>query len=382
MTQNSQNILILSSNTGGGHRSAAVALEHSFETLLPGQVMVNISQVLEEAQGFPRYFCQLYNYLLRHRQDLMKYYYAAVNTFRPNEVGWVIRGAVNNGLNLVQKLAPNVIVSVHPMTQHFCAIALKKLGLLKKIPLVTVVTDPCYGFWKGWACQDVQQYYVASEDAHRQLVDYGIDPQRIQIAGMPVHSRFQPVASFDAKSIIRQQFNLSQDKFTVLVNAGWSGGGNVPDIYKALLQSNLDLQVVFLSGSNADLKSHAEYLASQSSVSTQVLGYRDDIHHLMQASDLMVSKTGGLTTFEAFAAGLPILADGKSPMPQEASTLKLVEQTGSGLIITRPEQVVSAVGGLLDSPERYAMMRQSAARNGRPGAADDIASDILTSVSF
>jgi len=375
-----QNILILSSNTGGGHRSAAMALEHSFQSLLPGQVMVNISQVLEEAQGLPRHFCDLYNYLLRHRQDLMKYYYAAINTLRPNEMGWVIKGAVNNGLHLVQKLTPSVIVSVHPMTQHFCAIVLKKLGLLKKIPLVTVVTDPCYGFWKGWACDDVQQYYVASADAQQQLIDYGVPTEKIQIAGMPIHSKFKPVSSPDDQYRLRQQFQLSPEKFTVFVNAGWIGGGNIPLIYETLLQSGLDVQIAFLAGQNDGLYDYAQHLAKQTTIPTQVFGYTNDVHHLMQAADVMISKTGGLTTFESLASGLPILVDGCSPMPQEHETMKFIERTGAGLVISQPQAVAPAIAGLLDSPERYAMMRQSARHYGKPGAADDIASDILASV--
>jgi len=66
---------------------------------------------------------------------------------------------------------------------------LKELGLAERIPLVTVVTDPYYGFWKGWACDDVTLYLVASDEARRQLIDYGIAPERIKISGMPVSSK-------------------------------------------------------------------------------------------------------------------------------------------------------------------------------------------------
>ena len=106
---------------------------------------------------------------------------------------------------------------------------LKELNLDKQIPLVTVVTDPCYGFWKGWACDDVSLYLVANDDARRQLVDYGISPEKIKISGMPVHPKFHEVDEADAQNA-RRAFGLDPDKFTVFVNAGWIGGGNIPQI--------------------------------------------------------------------------------------------------------------------------------------------------------
>jgi hypothetical protein len=66
------------------------------------------------------------------------------------------------------------------MTQHFFARTLRELGLLDRMPIVTVVTDPCYGFWKGWACDEVSLYLVATEEARRQLIDYGILPREDQ----------------------------------------------------------------------------------------------------------------------------------------------------------------------------------------------------------
>ena len=62
------------------------------------------------------------------------------------------------------------------------------------------MTDPCYGFWKGWACDDVSLYLVANEDARRQLIDYGVSPEKIKISGMPLHPKFHEVDETDAQN--------------------------------------------------------------------------------------------------------------------------------------------------------------------------------------
>ena len=50
----------------------------------------------------------------------------------------------------------------------------------------------------------------------------------------------------------------------------------------------------------------------------------------------MISKLGGLTTFEALACRLPIIADViTDPMPQEAGTARLIAQRGAGVMLNR-----------------------------------------------
>ncbi len=377
----SQSILILTSNTGGGHRSAANALESSLTQLSPGQILVKMTQVLEESHFFCRKAAELYNFLLRDHQDLMKYYFWAINKLRPNESRLVFKSALGYGLRIFEKVMPSVIVSVHPMTQHFFAYVLKRLNLQDRIPLLTVVTDPYQGFWKGWACDDVSQYYVASDNAKQQLIDFGVGSHKIQVMGMPVHSRFNPVSQAE-KAMLRHELGLDPERFTVFVNAGWVGGGNIPQIYEALLREGsrqeLPIQTVFLTGHNEVLATEARQIAQSARFPVKVVGYTSEMDRLMKASDIMVSKLGGLTTFEALSCRLPIVADAVTqPMPQEAQTAAFLESTGAGVMLRNPGEITSVVKSLIDSPQRYHSLCEAAAVHGRPGASDRIAQDVL-----
>lgn len=377
----SQNVLILTSNTGGGHRSAANALENSLNSISPGRILVKITQVLEEAHYFSRKAADFYNFLLRDHQDLVKYYFWAVNKLRPNESRLIFKSAMGYGQRVFERVMPNVIVSVHPMTQHFFAYILRRLHLQDKIPLLTVVTDPYHGFWKGWACDDVSQYYVASDNARQQLIDFGVGSHKIQVMGMPVHSKFQPVSD-DEKRYFKRMLGLDEEKFTVFVNAGWIGGGNIPQIYEALVRegslAGLDIQTVFLAGRNEALRQKAHELAQSARFPVKIVGYTSEIDSLMKASDVMISKLGGLTTFEALSCHLPIIADTVTPpMPQEMQTAAFLENTGAGLMLKQPEQIVTVVKSLIDSPSSYQALRDAAGLHGRPGASDLIARDVL-----
>ena len=231
----SKKFLIITSDTGGGHTSAAAAIADGLKRFGAADCLVNIARAIEESHYLAQKCADFYNYLLRYHQPLMKYYYWAIERFRPNESNFLYRVTSRYVKQLFEKYCPQVVVSVHPMTQHFFARALRELGLLDRIPMVTVVTDPCYGFWRGWACEDVSLYLVATEEARQQLLDYGISAEKIKICGIPIHPKFQ-FQSDDQKLAARAELGLEPERFTMFINAGWVGGGNIPQIFEQMVE--------------------------------------------------------------------------------------------------------------------------------------------------
>jgi UDP-N-acetylglucosamine:LPS N-acetylglucosamine transferase len=351
-------ILILSSDTGGGHRSAAVALAAGLKKFWHGEsIAVRIIKAVEESHHITEKLVKVYNWILRNKQHWMKYVYWAMNRIRPETREFFYRRCFGYVKSQFEKWCPHIVVSVHPLTQHFFGRILKELNLSKQIPLVTVVTDPCYGFWKGWACDDVSLYLVANEDAQRQLIDYGIAPEKIKIAGMPVHPKFHELDEKDAQNA-RKAFGLDPEKFTVFVNAGWVGGGNIPQIFKELVRGDLNVQAIFLAGKNEELRLEAEEIAKTAKFPVKVIGYSDEIEKLMQSADVMISKLGGLTTFEALACRLPIIADATTPpMPQEAGTVKMIAKRGAGILLEKSSDIVPTIQSLVNNSKKYTDMK-------------------------
>lgn len=351
-------ILILSSDTGGGHRSAAVALAAGLNKFWHGEsIAVRIIKAVEESHHITEKLVKVYNWILRNKQHWMKYVYWAMNRIRPETREFFYRRCFGYVKSQFEKWCPHIVVSVHPLTQHFFGRILKELNLSKQIPLVTVVTDPCYGFWKGWACDDVSLYLVANEDAQRQLIDYGIAPEKIKIAGMPVHPKFHELDEKDAQNA-RKAFGLDPEKFTVFVNAGWVGGGNIPQIFKELVRGDLNVQAIFLAGKNEELRLEAEEIARTAKFPVKVIGYSEEIEKLMQSADVMISKLGGLTTFEALACRLPIIADATTPpMPQEAGTVNMIAKRGAGILLKKSSDIVPTIQSLVNNSKKYTDMK-------------------------
>jgi UDP-N-acetylglucosamine:LPS N-acetylglucosamine transferase len=358
MDQNTPKILIISSDTGGGHRSAAQALAVGLQKFWHGEsVAVRVIRAVEESHHITGKLVGVYNWILRHKQGWMKYLYWVVNRFRPETREFFHKRCVGYVRGLFEKWCPHMVISVHPLTQHIFGRILRELKMTAQIPLVTVVTDPCYGFWRGWACDDVSLYLVANDDARRQLIDYGVAPAKIKISGLPLHTKFREVDEIYAQNA-RRAFGLDAEKFTVFVNAGWVGGGNIPAIFKELVRGELDVQAIFLAGKNERLRLEAEEIAKTAKFPVKVIGYSDEIEKLMHAANVMISKLGGLTTFEALACRLPIIADITTPpMPQEAGTVNLISRNGAGILLERSSDIVPTIQSLLGESRRYAEMK-------------------------
>jgi UDP-N-acetylglucosamine:LPS N-acetylglucosamine transferase len=308
----------------------------------------------------------------------MKYLYWSVNKIRPETREFFHRRCIGFCRDAFEKWCPHIVVSVHPLTQHIFARVLRELNLIDQIPLVTVVTDPCYGFWKGWACDDVSLYLVANEDARQQLIDYGVSEDKIKISGLPLHPKFKEVTETVAQDA-RRAYGLDPNKFTVFVNAGWIGGGNIPAIFRELIRGELDVQAIFLAGKNEELRKEAEELAKSARFPVKVIGYSDEIEKLMQSANVMVSKLGGLTTFEALACHVPIIADAITPpMPQEAGTVKLLARRGAGIMLERASDIVPTIRSLTGDSARYRDMKAATAAMSTPNSTEDIVREITS----
>lgn len=372
--------LIITSETGGGHTSAAAAIAEGLRNFAAPNSLVNIARAIEESHLLAQKLADFYNYLLRNHQHLMKYYYSAIERFRPNESNLFYRMTRHYIRQLFEKYCPQLVISVHPMTQHFLGRMLRELGLLDRIPLVTVVTDPCYGFWRGWACDEVSLYLVATEEARQQLLDYGVPAEKIKICGIPIHPKFQFRNEEDRISA-REELGLDPEKFTVFINAGWVGGGNIPAIFDEMVRKGEELretQAIFLAGRNRSLELQASEMARRAPFQTRVIGYSNAMERLMGAADVMVSKLGGLTTFEALASHLPIIADTTTPpMPQESQTARLVSHHKAGVLLNRPSEVIPIIRRLLNDPAEHFEMKQAAARIAIPDATRRIVNELM-----
>ncbi len=370
---------IVSGETGGGHTSAANALVWGLGRVDPLSETLVMPRALEQAHPLSAALSGVYNHLLRHRPSAVRHDYRLIQRIRPNEWRLFCTLAGRRVRAHLTPYRPDLIVCVHPMLPHLMGQRLRDLGWLARVPLVVVVTDPCHGFWRGRAGPDVSLFVVATDGARRQLLEYGVPDWKIRIRGMPVHPKFQGRGAA-GRLAARAALGLHPDRFTVLVNAGSVGGGNMPRILDALVtggEALRETQIICLAGRNDALRAWMHARVARAAFRSVVLPHTSDMDQLMNASDVTISRPGGLTTFEALTSGLPIVADATTaPMPQEAGTLELICSEGAAVPLRQFRDAVPTIERLRRQPAALGAMRTAAVRLARPGATLRIAEEL------
>lgn len=378
----SNKILICVSKTGGGHHSAANAIKAALQELTTKKhgtaCEVVIADVIEHTNPIHTFFVVLYNFLLRHKQSWMKYYIALIEKFKPDNsaIGyWLASGVVKR---LLIQTAPAIVVSVHPMTNHYLARAMKAVRLPSNPQLMVVVVDPNANLWTGWACKDASITVAPNILAEQRLVQLGVDADKIVTIGMPVDPRFLKPPTQSRESLL-SELGLNPDMLTICMTAGRAGGGSIAKIYQALGDVRKIIQVIVVCGKNDQLFEEIELLSTQMPFATKVLPELPSLSDAMSACDLMVTKAGGLTTFEAVARRLPMAIDQLTePMPQEAGTAAMLIETGLAHPINTPYDVVAIVEALQHNPNRDKIVLPTKYNLNRTDAVYEIAELIIT----
>jgi UDP-N-acetylglucosamine:LPS N-acetylglucosamine transferase len=352
-----RNICIYFSDTGGGHRSAADALEAGIRDLIDRcsdrpDISIIKDPIAEKSHPINRRFVELYNYLLRHHQPLMKYYYWFLHMIRP-ESGLNLALTADFLCKTLKEQQPAVVVSVHPMINHCVAKALEITGMAGTIKLVSVITDPNADLWRAWGCNKCDLLVAPNDVVKEKLIGWGVDADKIEVLGMSVHPSFVKPPTIDRQDFLTH-LGLSPDAVTICINAGWAGGGNMLRIYKSLAKVKRPIQVIFLCGHNTALYEQAMAAAAESDIPTAVLPFHDAMYDLMSSVDMMVTKAGGLTTYEAIAKRLPLAFDMLTePMPQERGTVEMLIEQSLAKGIQKPDEVVAIVEELNVQKDRW-----------------------------
>jgi processive 1,2-diacylglycerol beta-glucosyltransferase len=136
-----------------------------------------------------------------------------------------------------------------------------------------------------------------------------------------------------------------------------------------------------VTGRNADAASALAGMEFPARHQRQILGYTREMHDLLLAADVVVSKPGGLTTSESLACGCPMVI--AEPIPgQEDRNADFLLENGCGIKVNNLASLPFKLGSLLDDPERMSRMRSAALRCAKPHAAIDIATQCVSLLNW
>ncbi|XP_051131010.1 monogalactosyldiacylglycerol synthase 2, chloroplastic-like [Andrographis paniculata] len=375
-----KNVLILMSDTGGGHRASAEAIRDAFHLQFGAEYRIFVKDVWKEYTGWPL------NDMERQYKFMLKHVHLWKMAFHSTSPRWIHSAylaamaayyakEVEAGL---MEYNPDIIVSVHPLMQHIPLQVLKWQNLHKKVIFVTVITDlnTCH---RTWFHPSVNRLYCPSEAvAKRALLD-GLAESQIRVFGLPIRPSFcQSVLS---KDDLRVELEMDLQLPAVLLMGGGEGMGPVKKTAKALGESLFDEerrqplgQLIIICGRNEILASALQSLDWK--IPVKVRGFEKQMQKWMEACDCIITKAGPGTIAEALTRGIPIILNDYIP-GQEQGNVPYVVDNGAGVFTRSPNETARIVTEWFSTKQDELMrMSENALKLAQPNAVFDIVKDI------
>lgn len=366
-----QRILILMSDTGGGHRAAAAAIASAIEFEFPGKYRVDLYDGLLSAAIFPfNHLDTIYFWIVTYAESLYgKIFHSTNRSWLTPIILRLLHFAISRRITEALRLySPNLVISVHPLLTTVPRQILH--SLYPSVPFVVVVTD-LFNVHELWLDDEADLFIVPNVESRDEAIHAGVPAEKIRVSGLPIHLAFSQ-GVVQTKSDIRAKLGLDPTRTTVLLVGGGQGMGRLSDIAHQVAQSALPIQLVIIAGRNAALQRKLSSAAWKIPVSVQ--GFVTNMHDWMAASDILITKAGPATISEGMVAGLPILLSGFLP-GQEEQNVTFVVREEIGAVCKNPAEIGQHLRQWLQE-DRSALEKYSArARElARPRAALDIAS--------
>ena len=366
----SPRLLILSASVGAGHVRAAQALEAACGAgEFPGEVR-HLDVLRFTNRAFRTLYSQGYLELVDKAPDVLGWFYDRLDTpWKSNRLQQAFEQAnLAPFVRQLESLRPDWALCTHFLPAGIIAWLRRHQRI--RVPQAVVVTD--FDVHAFWLLGDVEQYFVAREEAAAYLERTGVPPERIRVSGIPVDPVF---ALPKDRAGVRRRHGLDQTLPTLLLSVGGFGLHGAARILEALLAIHRPVQIVAVAGARAEVRVRLQRVAAGAPPPhrVQVLGFTTAMDELMAAADLLVGKAGGLTSSEALARGLPLLIVNPTPGQEERNSDHLLE-AGAAVRCNNLSTIGWKVEQLLGEPGRLERLREAARAAGRPRAALDIIS--------
>lgn len=364
-------VLVTHVPAGSGHEKAAEAIHLAIREKHPSAE----STVLDGLEGMRPWYQWLFTQ--GYISMIHNYPYAWGAAYYLADLPWLAWAAYglhrlsngSHGKNLEQiflRHQPDAIACTHFFPVEVAAF-LKKKGKLKS-RIIAVITD--YLPHSVWLAPGVDFYAVGASCTRDELIRRGVPGDKIRITGIPISPKFK---HRHERSALARKLGVRDDLFTVLVSSGGFGTGPVEEEVASFRKIGGErLQILIVTGKNTSLYHHLEGIQASIPHDIKLYHFVDNMDELMDVSDVIVTKPGGLTSTEALAKGLPLILT--APIPgQETRNARILTEMGAAVLCPRPDDLPDCLKRLRADPEALKKLAKAGREHGRPDACCEVA---------
>ena len=344
-------------DAGGGHRSAANALDYMIRRKgLDWDVrLMNLQELLDSMDIFRKItgirLQDIYNLMLKKgwtlgSAQLLPAMHGVIRVFHSQTVRMLRKYWASSRPDMVVSVIPNFNRALYESLNAVNASA----------PLVTILTDMADYPPHFWIERQDQYLICGTEKAVEQALAMGHAEDRVlRASGMILNPRFYELPPID-RPAERRALGLDPDLPTGLLLFGGQGAMVMETIVRKLDASTLKLQIIAVCGHNQRLYERLRSLRTRFPLHT--VGFTKEVPRLMQVSDFFIGKPGPGSISEAVFMKLPVIVTRNIfTLPQERYNTDWVREQGVGIVAAKFDRdIVRSVEKLLE-PVTFAAMR-------------------------
>ncbi len=377
----SKRILILHVRAGVGHERAARAVESALRTLDPSCEPI-VKDALEFASPFLRtFYASSYNRLVDRVPRVWGFFYRRAEkipalSFRQRVRSTLLAAGCRDFATATRRFQADVVLCTQFLPAE--VFSLLRLRGDVSVPVCCAITD--FSVHPIWVYPGIDRYFVATDAAKEQLVETGVVPgDRIEVTGVPIDPRFGTTVGREAA---RRELGLDPDprRLTLLLMGGGFGWGPMEGMLEEVLRLPESVQALVIAGKNEPLKQRLAKRAEGRASRIKIHGFTDRVDLFLEAADLLVGKAGGLTSSEAMARGVPIVA--VRPIPgQEERNCDYLQESGAAVRVHDLFDLHVRLTHFAGNRADLERMQANARAIGRPDSAFRVARSILSQLT-
>ena len=337
-------------NAGGGHRSAATALQEAIKLQnRDWEVrLVNLFEVLDPKAIFRKRTGlapeDLYNMRLKRGWTLglateLKVLQAMIRIGHAAMLRRLERYWEANRSDLVVSLVPNFNKVIFQSVK----------SRMPEVPFVTILTDIADYPPHFWIEPGLDQHIVCgSAKALEQAFAEGYTADQLtQSSGMILKPSFHQPQNLDRVEELKK-LGFDPAKPVGIVMFGGHGSADMLRIGKALQ----DTQLILMCGHNSLL---AEKIGLQTTLAKHLaVGFSTNVERYFALGDFFIGKPGPGSISEAIQMGLPIITiENAWTMPQERYNTEWIRERGVGIVVPSLRSIRKSTLKLIENLDQF-----------------------------
>ena len=366
-------VVILTLDAGFGHRKAANAIcealtgaeEQNIECIIMNPLDEHLfSGMLEKTQKQYDEVSQNHRFIYQTIYDIINNY--PISLFADQIItNFLIREI----MHVIVDEKPDGIIVTFPI---FGTAIRRILTLFNvKIPVYTVVTDH-YNVHRLWFHPGSDKFFVSSDDLKKQAKKIGVPSEKVIVSGIPIDIRI--AKENRSKEEIRKVLGWNSD-LPIVTIVGSKRVQHLQETVLAINEAKLPCQLCIIVGGDDELFQTLSDMEWK--IPIHLYNYVKNMPEFLFASDILLTKAGGLITSEGLACGLPmIIIDAISG--QETGNVDYLESKEAAVSCLKTEKILDTLQKWLQKKSKtFGQYENNARKIGKPNAAITIANHMI-----